>query len=62
MKSSFKLGFILFFIGDLILLFNLNVQEWLPKPVNAFSLMILVFAIGVLVDLSGILMMRKHRH
>ncbi len=57
--NNFKIGFVLFVIGVLILLFNSYVQEWLPEPIKDYYL--LTFAVGLVICLLGTLMMSKSR-
>ena len=55
LKKLFYTGLILFAIGDLVLCFNLSIQEWLSDSIFKYNL--ITFLIGCVISLIGILML-----
>jgi hypothetical protein len=55
LKKLFYTGLIVFAIGDLVLCFNLSIQEWLSDSIFKYNL--ITFLIGCVISLIGILML-----
>lgn len=55
LKKFFYTGLIVFAIGDLVLCFNLSIQEWLSDSIFKYNL--ITFLIGCVISLIGILML-----